>query len=214
VALAWTVADAASELIAEVHAAAAKDMDDGQMSRSSLARAAIERLEGRPAGDLDRARSIALEMPPGLRYRAHRSDARDDIARQLNRVRRSGGGFGWLVVDVVQQVPPAGLPLYVQFSSFPPPGVRAEAVGDTHLPPELRPHDEQRARLRELGWREGSMELSTGNWVRDIGIGSPEARLRGADLALNTLETFTRSSTNVRYRPTFDIWRPEGMPST
>jgi hypothetical protein len=139
---------------------------------------------------------------------AHRTDARDQIVHGLARVRRSSAGWGWLVVDALDPYPPAEIVGYVQFTSYPGPGLRAEAMGNAHLPPDRHLDGEAQARIRELGWREGSEEESSGNWVASVRGGTRGNREANAELALTTLEVVFGCGPGTRYRVTTEVWFP------
>lgn len=177
--------------------------------RARLAMSALEILDGHaPTDPLVRSRSPALEMPADLRYLAHRTDTRDRIVHGLARVRHGAAGWGFLIVDALSLGAPADAPYYVQFTSHPGPGIRAEAIGDVRLPEERRLAAAAQARMRELGWREGTEHDAGGIWVAQLRGGTRHNRESIADLALDTLESAFGCGPGTRYRVTTDVWSP------
>ena len=211
--LAWIVAEASAERIAEVEGAIQREIaSSGRSGRYAWIPAAIEALEGRrPLEAPPRTRSPVLEMPALLRHRAHRNDARDGVAEGLRRVRHTRAGWGWLVIDV--WLPPfrGPSPFYVQISSYPGPGMRAEAVGNSHLPPGDQLDGEGEARMRNLGWEPGRAEVSDGNWVRQITSGRRLDRLQMAEFLLTTIEVGFGCGPGVQFRTKVDVWSAESL---
>jgi hypothetical protein len=114
-----------------------------------------------------------------------RADFVSQLAVALADVKHEDGLWGFLVLEVERT------PYYVQFTSYPGPGIRAEAAGDDNLPPKARLDEATRARLRSLGWQppSGTHEGDTaGNWFLEFGPAGAEDLSHVADLAMRTLE--------------------------
>ncbi len=211
--LAWRAAGAPAGLIDDIVERDAAATRRGGASRSSLALAAIEALDGaRPAAPPRRSRSPVLEMPAELRHRAHRNGVRDAVAVTLRHVRRTRDCWGWLVVDALQTPTYVETPFYVQFSSYPGPGVRAEAVGNAHLPTEYRLDATGETRMRSLGWADPTPAVSDGNWMRTLGPVRPGDRMAVAEFALATLEEGFGCGVGIQFRAVDGSWPLDSMP--
>lgn len=211
--LAWRAAEAPAALISDIVERETDAMRRGEPTRSSLALAAIATLEGaRPATPPPRSRSPVLEMPAELRHRAHRNAVRDALTVALRHVRRTKHGWGWLVVEAWQTPSFEKTPFYVQFSSYPGPGIRAEAVGNVHLPPKDRLDAHADLRMRSLGWEPGTAAGSDGNWTRMLGTVSREDRSALAEFAIATLEDGFGCGPGIQFRVVADSWSIDSVP--
>jgi hypothetical protein len=173
---------------------------DAEPPRDRLILAAIEALTGsRPDRAPPRDRSPILEMPETLRYAAHRNSSRDTLAKCLDLVRHRRRTWGFVVVEAVDT------PFYVQFASYPGPGMRAETVGQAHLPDPIRLGAAARATLASLGWSV-PRDDSDGNWTRAFRSPGREDLSAVAEFALETLERAYRCGPGMQYRVDVGAW--------
>lgn len=171
-----------------------------------LVSVAVEVLTGaRPQDAPRRTRSPILEMPDALRDLLARTETLDALARGLDSVRHRRGQWGFVVLDA------SSTPYYIQYTSYPGPGIRAEAVGDAHLPPEAQLDSGSRSALASLGWREPVAHVTDGNWMRMYKTPGREDLSAIADVALATMTTVYGCGPETRYRVEFGSWADEDL---
>jgi hypothetical protein len=213
--LAWLVAEASTERIAQLEAAITADLGNPWPRSDRWITAAIRALDGTvPEAIPGRTRSPVLEMPALLRHRAHRNDVADGIAEGLRRVQRTRAGWGFLVVESWSSPFHRPSPFYVQFASYPGPGVRGEAVGNENLPQASELDDDGEARMRALGWEPGTGAISDVNWIRQFDHVRRLDRQATADFALTTLEDVFGCGPGTQFRWTVHVWPPGSLGET
>jgi hypothetical protein len=142
-------------------------------------------------------------MPDALRYAAHHTHTRDHLVFALDRVRRHGARWHFLILEAV------ATPFYLQFTSHPGPGMRAEAVGDDRLPVESQLSQEAASKLRELGWSDPPSEREGrrhDNWSRSFGAPDELDLAAVAQLGLTTMEDVYGVGGSTRYRIRQSYW--------
>ena len=179
-----------------------------ELAGTALVRRAIAVLTGEAAsGELKRSRSPVFDMPEGLRYAAYRAETTDILSTALDTVRHRRGEWRWLVLAV------RDTDFYVQFSSWPGPGIAAEAVGAGNVDPGSR-HAVDEVGLERLGWTRPSDidDRSAGNWYRRYRSPGREDLRAIATSAIETLEI----AYGVRPPARFDLdagsWPDDAMP--